>query len=281
LALLVSVAGGQFWNIVRFLVHQLRAREKKSSRDGLFHQQQVVLRNTGSSFSVAWELSRASFKWRKDTKHPYFRSLLLIGLTILVLVTFAIAGIFSSQVTKAVGNEALTRGQVCGSWDIPVTDAASNEAWQSKVLNETINAATYARNCYGTAQDNLKCRSYVQQQISWKTNSNATCPFASGMCYFSDTAAYEMDTGPIDSHQGFGLNGPQSERITYRKVTTCAPLHTKGFARLENATVTNSGTQAVAQFIRIYFGPNGNGASNWTYQYNINAVLDGFGYQLT
>lgn len=30
-----------------------------------------------------------------------------------------------------------------------------------------------------------------------------------------------MDTGHIDSHQALGINAPESERVQYRKVTTC------------------------------------------------------------
>ncbi len=38
LALFVNFVGGQFWTILKFLVHQLRA--KRRSEDALHHQQQ-------------------------------------------------------------------------------------------------------------------------------------------------------------------------------------------------------------------------------------------------
>jgi hypothetical protein len=152
---------------------------------------------------------------------------------------------------------------------------------KAKFFNETITAAGYARNCYNNAQNPLSCNIYVTSQIPWSSNPNATCPFSSGMCLFSNTAAFEMDTGPLDSHKVFGLNGPKLQRVTYRKVSTCAPIHKTGFARLENDTVTISGVPSIAQFVRYYFGSNGAVASDWTYEYPIHAILDGFGYQLT
>jgi hypothetical protein len=52
----------------------------------------------------------------------------------LTLALFGIAGIFSSEVTKAVGSEALIRGPNCGFWNFPIVNVTQNEAWQSKVL---------------------------------------------------------------------------------------------------------------------------------------------------
>ena len=282
LALYVSIAGGKFWNIICFVAHQYRARKKTKLNDGLFHQQQVILRNSGDAVGVAWELFRASFRWRKEITRSCLGSLWLVGIAILNLIAFLAAGLLTSEVTRAAGAEALVRSKACGFWDIPLTvSGAPTQAWQTKVLNETVSAATYARNCYQTAEDPLHCRTYTVQQIGWKTNPNVTCPFASGMCYFSDTAAYEMDTGPIDSHIHLGLNTPKSERITYRKVTTCAPLHTKKFTKLVDGTYTINGSPRNTTFVRIHFGMIGTGPADWTFQYNTNALVDEFEYQLT
>ncbi|KAI9699287.1 MAG: hypothetical protein M1836_002897 [Candelina mexicana] len=279
LALFVAVAGSQLWRILSFTLHQARA--SRDSRDGLHHQQQAILRNTGSAIGAAYEFTRLVIPWWKHTTHSFWRSLPLVLLALLNLAFFGAAGILSAEVTRAAGNETLIMSPNCGSWDIQSDNITGSVAgFQSKVLNDTITAANYARACYGNTGNVLQCNSYTKQQIPWKTNVNATCPFKSGTCIGTNTAAYEMDTGPIDSHEMLGINAPQRDRITYRKVTTCAPIHTAGFVQLENYTAENGKGVPGDQFQRFYYGPFRNG-SNETYFYNTHAYIDNFGYDLS
>jgi hypothetical protein len=44
------------------------------------------------------------------------------------------------------------------------------------------------------------------------------------MCLDSDTGAFSIDTDFVDSNTDLGINTPSEDRITWRKVTTCAPL---------------------------------------------------------
>jgi hypothetical protein len=54
LALFVAMAGGQFWTVVRFSLHQLRASSQVTDRQASiqFNKEQVVLRNTTSAFTT-------------------------------------------------------------------------------------------------------------------------------------------------------------------------------------------------------------------------------------
>lgn len=130
---------------------------------------------------------------------------------------------FSSEVTKAAGNETLIRSSDCGflNFSSNTFDKQSFAALNSVDLNDTLTATTYSRACYGNTQNLLQCAQYPQSQLRWKVNQNATCPFTNDLCYYGDSSAYEMDTGYIDSHQALGINAPKSERVQYRKVTTC------------------------------------------------------------
>ncbi|KAI9813762.1 MAG: hypothetical protein M1827_003552 [Pycnora praestabilis] len=276
LALFVGITGGQLWRIISYTIHQLNAGPEP--KDGMHHQKQAILRNTSSPIGAAYELARLVPAWWKLAKRPFWRAVPLILLALTNLIAFGVAGIFSSEVTKAAGNETLVVSPNCGYWKITDESIAGNPAFQAKVLNDTITAASYARACYGTTDNPLQCSSYTKQQIPWTTNNNASCPFASGMCYYSDTAAFEMDTGPIDSHVMLGINAPKQDRVSYRKVTTCAPLHGKGFSEAWNATGGIGASGDVFQ--RLFFGPIVN-VSNYTYQYNTHAAIDGFGYELT
>lgn len=87
-----------------------------------------------------------------------------------------------------------------------------------------------------------------------------------------------MDTGPIDSHVVLGINTRPADRITYRKVTTCSPLHAKGYMTLWNDT-DSAHTAYGDLFQRFWYGPIAN-VSDYTYKYNTHAVVDNYGYAL-
>lgn len=280
LAIFISAAGAALWRILSYIIHQVRA--SREHQDGLHHQQQNILRNTSSAGGASVQFTQLVWYWWKFTKRPVGRSLPLAFFALLNLVLFAIAGVFSSQVTKAAGDETLVVSPNCG-YSVP--DKALSQqslfAQSSKILNDTITAASYARACYGGLQDPLKCNIYTQSQIKWTTNQNASCPFADGVCYFSNAAAYEMDTGPIDSHEVLGINAPVQDRITYRRVTTCAPIHTKGFATEWNATGEPGTIGRQGDVIeKLWYGPIVN-VTNSTFEYNEHAIMDTGGYSLT
>ena len=275
LAIFVSAAGGALWRIISYIIHQSRANLR--FRDGLHHQQQVIFRNASSPGSASWQLIQLMFHWAGLTKRPALRILPLAALALINLVLFALAGVFSAEVTKAAGNETLIRSPNCGSWNI--SGPQEQAIFRSKILLDTTSASTYAHSCYGQVQNTLACSQYTQPSIPWTVNQNASCPFSSGMCRLGDTAAYQMDTGLIDSHHVLGVNAPPADRITYRKVTTCSPIKTKGFAQEWNNT--DRGTNNYGDtFDRLYLGPIVD-VSDYTYQYDEHTSNGLAGYQLT
>lgn len=121
-------------------------------------------------------------------------------------------------------------------------------------VNDTLAATTYSRACYGSAQNLLQCSQYPQQQLPWKFNQNATCPFTNDLCIYGDTSAYEIDSGLIDSHHALGINAPKSERIEYRKVTTCKLIVQLFTLARSNSTIISvascvSGAKCILQAI--------------------------------
>ena len=90
-----------------------------------------------------------------------------------------------------------------------------------------------------------------------------------------DNAAYEIDTGPIDSHSDLGLNAPQENRIKYRKKMTCAPIYADDFVRRETATKNDPGAIG-DNYIRFYLGSAW--LHEWTYQFRPTAGVDKFDY---
>lgn len=249
----ITVAGTLFRSIVAFAYHQARTNAAKGDQDGLWNQQQVILRNSGSPVKVAFELFRGWTAWRKITKRSLRRSLIGISLALLTTVIFSVAGIFAGQVTKSASDNVLINSADCGYWNVPNTGQASNDLWESLVLQNTLADAQYARACYGDSSSTLTCGVYTNQTIHYSVNVNATCPFASGTCFFSDSAAYEMDTGLMDSNHALGLNGPEGERVAYRKVTTCAPIHAG--ENTGTGTETTGGGKYEDPVVYLYLGP--------------------------
>ncbi|KAI4276395.1 MAG: hypothetical protein L6R38_005678 [Xanthoria sp. 2 TBL-2021] len=279
LATFVATAGVACWAILSYTLHQTRARQDRAST--IHHQQQATLRNAGTPSSATWQFLQIYWYWRKNAVRPLARTLPLLLVALLNIVFFAVASIFSSYVTRAAGNEVLIRSPRCGALIPKDDDYASQQAFSDfKRLetNDTSVAASYSRACYGDVPDPLQCNQYAQRSLPWESNPNVTCPFAPELCLLGPTAAYQMDTGPLDSHRALGINAPLSDRVLYRKVTTCSPINGKN--RFEAYNDTDPSHMAYGDTLVGYlFGPVDE--HNYTFQYNMHSLAEYNGYELT
>lgn len=277
LALLVSVSGAACWNILSFGLHQYRARP--DAQDGLHIQQQAIFCNTSTAGGATWQLARLVWSWRNCAVKPMKRTLPLAALALLNLVLFSVAGVFSSEITKAAGNETLVRSPNCGQLDLNGTAGSQQAAYRAIDVNDNLAATTYSRACYANTQNILQCNQYIRQQLPWKSDRNATCPFSADLCVYGSTSAYEMDSGLLDSHDDLGMNAPKSDRIQYRKVTTCSPIQTPGFTTMMNVTDPND--PAYGDLLQQFAYGELSGVSNYTFTYNTHSVIDNWPYSLT
>ncbi|KIX99960.1 uncharacterized protein Z520_04598 [Fonsecaea multimorphosa CBS 102226] len=279
LGVFITLVGSQFWVLVSFALHQLNCTK---TYDGLQKQHQVILRNSGTSAGAAYELLRLPFYWwrREDQTQriedarlwPFLRRSWVLSLfPLLSFALFAGAGVLSSQVTKAAGDELLVSGSNCGQWNF--NPQAPMSSYVEKSQNESQIAYNYARECYGGSVSSTTCNTYMHQQLKWSEDRNANCPFESGMCLLGDTAALKLDTGYIDSHTVLGINSPKRDRIDYRRVTTCAPLNTSG--RIQPNKI--SGTSII--YYDYDFGPTSSSNVTWTY-FEVFSSLGGLLYSL-
>ncbi|KAL8792003.1 MAG: hypothetical protein Q9195_005421 [Heterodermia aff. obscurata] len=279
LATFVSVAGAACWSILSYVLHQSRARQE--FRDGLHHQQQASFRNAGSAGAAAWQFAQLSWYWRKQPVRPLARNLPFNLLALVNMIVFALASVFSSEVTKAAGNEALVRSPQCGLLNSTnIHDANKQSANFNEIeVNQTLTAATYTRACYGKIKDPLQCNQYAQQSLSWRSNQNASCPFTPDLCFYGEKAGYAMDTGRLNSRSALGINAPKSDTIQYRKVTTCTPLQAKQHTRIYNDTDPEDG--AFGDTLVEYEFGEVVGVSNSTFLYNLQSSVSNSGYVLT
>lgn len=230
LALFMTVTSARLWVIIRFVAHQTRSRP--NPQDGLRYQQQVILRNSASPSATAWAFLMIGFFWRSAARRALSRSLPWAVVAALYVLVFGIATVFSSRAVKMVGNEALIVSDSCG-----FTEPLHLFSWLGvsglffKRHYDMLDAALYAQTCYNldSMRSHMRCNTYTVPRIEYYRDRNASCPFAQGVCLISDTAAYKMDTGLLDSHEVFGINAPQASRVQFRTLVVCAPLQTEGY----------------------------------------------------
>ncbi|CZR61302.1 uncharacterized protein PAC_11198 [Phialocephala subalpina] len=239
LAILVSVTGGQLWSILRFILHQSKARA--GTKNAYYTQQQIILRNTVGTIQIARKLIQISWAWRRVIPRSFFRPLHLITIALTILAVFSVAGIFSSEISKAVASTVLLTTKNCGFYSM--TEPGSNSssaglAFDKKLAADLVEAISYAQACYGK-NDSVQCAIYVQQQIKYTIIGNVSCPFDESVCILKGRNVIELDTGLIDSHKDFGVNAPAEWRVSYRRVYTCAPLDIGNFTVPQNITSTD------------------------------------------
>jgi hypothetical protein len=250
LAIAVSIAGGQFWTFFAFLLHQYRCssyavKPSDQQADAMRMQQQVVLRNVEHPFTAAWELFSISRAWRPHTKRSLRQSASLMLTAAMVAAAFAVAGIFTSQVSRAATKSSLLVPNSCGTrTDRPTTDQFPDEF--ARVANNSAIAVNYAENCYDTLELASDCDLFQVSSIKSTKTANASCPFAAGLC--ATDSALQLDTGYLDSNDVIGINSALKDRILFRQVSTCAPLNINGYTSLwywKNITGLLYGSQNV------------------------------------
>jgi len=267
------------WAIIRFVLHQWRAGRIPSY--ALEEDQQVIIRN-GTWAETFVEFAKLMRVYVRQGREPCYRNLLYWSVLVMVaasvnFVGWTIAGGFSSKVTQGLDDHLLISSPNCGFYtDISVFDSFTPATgFQARLQNSTRIADGYVQTCYNTSKSsNALCHRFVQQEIKWTTDFNASCPFSPGMCLGGDTAAFEMDTGPIDSHKTLGLNSARENRVLYRRKTTCAPLVT-----IEPYAELIPGKLPGEEYALYHYGDIAN-SLNYTYRVSTYAQLGSGGYIL-
>lgn len=205
----VTFVGGAVWAITAYTIFQVRAGS--STHSVAHHQLNVHLSNSGTPGGFIWNCFRLLLAWRKTKMlHGFWVDCVIASLGALtIFLGFFAASIFSSQVSTGINDHVQIQSSGCGMFEVTETPVTP-----SQYLSATINPS---------------CDSFVARELTWSSNYDATCPFRSGTCLLGDTEAFAMTTDMIDSHVSLGINAPTTERISFRRSTTCAPLHTANY----------------------------------------------------
>jgi hypothetical protein len=252
----------------------MRSRHRR--RDGLFHQQQSVLRNGITSTSALLQLGSLARAWRSNTLSPVRRSAGLICLALFHIAAFGAAGIFSSRVTL-INDEVLIQKGHCGWQTNPARakdpanftsdDWAAQEAFYSLGQLREESKIQYTRACYAeqNSPESSPCMALASKRLDSSVNATVACPFAKEIC--DQGLAIQFDSGYINSDRHLGINAPFSNQVYYRIVTTWTPVAAKNFT----SNWTYTGTDPLQEAEKLYYlGPllsDGAPVRNYTFFY--------------
>lgn len=258
-AVFIGFVSSRFWRIASILLH--RAYSTVTPQDAVHHQRQIILRNAGTPESGLLTALQVLWAWKRPRARPR-RLLSLLPLILLsgfCLASFSIAGGFSSNISTAVGDEVLLKGDHCGSVNSTIsTNEDAGLIWRNNA-EDLNNAANYAQQCYGSSGTlTVECNKFIISRLPTAiVNENASCPFDEKLCR-SQHGNIQLDTGHLDSNDHLGLNAPQDRRFSLRFVLTCAPLQTEGY--------TSSFNENGTTWTRYHYGTGEIGGSdNHTY----------------
>jgi hypothetical protein len=214
------------WSILLFISHQIRATGLPS--DGLFRQQQALLRTSLSPSSLMAESTRLWWYWRKRNQKVLMRSLIQFSLATFCTIGFITVSIASSFVVNSSDLEVLVRSPLCGlvNYNSTPADVARNYTDAVGIFSKP-----YARECYWDKTIfPARCKTFINPRISF-TTERAACPFDARFCLASASgvdSVIALDSGLVDLNAAFGLNLPKRDRVKYRRRTTCAVLPLEG-----------------------------------------------------
>jgi hypothetical protein len=234
LALLGSLAMSHLWNIVVFISHQLRADGKAA--DGLFRQQQIILRATPApgTFLVDW--FNLFWHWRGKTRGAFARSIPHFSLAVLAATGFIVVGTFSSYVVDGSNLQVLVRSDQCARLELLEADSDPNLAaalnkYSTKVLSRS---TSLTQDCWQDAISlPTQCHSFVRPNVPLKT-TKVDCPFGE-LCHAGNHGV-STDSGLVDLRQVVGWNLDERDRVDYRRKLTCGVLQQNERQQVINAS---------------------------------------------
>ena len=261
LAVITSIGLKHLWNLLVFSYHQARATGRPS--DGLFRQQQVLLRTLPTSSTLIAESLKLWYTWRHVSNRAFTRTLAHSTVSLIFLLGSLAVSIFSSYIVSTSNLEVLVSSPHCGYF----RDSFS----QGYYASVSTTADTYAQNCFqNVTLLPSRCNVYTRPNVPFSMEM-IPCPFDQAIC-LSDAVAF--DSGVVGLNSAIGFNLASKDDVGYRKRTTCAMLNLAGRTKILNYSSLPEGEFSWEpipgdEYMAFYYGYNKGGGTDATFFYSL------------
>jgi len=274
LTVLVTIAGGSFWNIFVFILHHWKAKRPSATAFDL--QIQVLLRNSAGAVRSVWDAFKIHQAWSaKRPNQLLFQTCMVAIPAVFIWAGFSVAALFTSSVTNKAYASVVARAQPqnCGFWTFNSSNNEGAAIMARMEVANTVQARSYAANFYSNSSSSTPRPVFVKPTLGFTVDDDAPCPIpATERCVLGQDKAFRVVSDFLDSHDMLGINAKVEDRISLQLNLTCSPVYVKDL----RTTTQTDGTVLVDYFL----GPIRN-ISQFTYRYNTAAANNtGIGYNL-
>ena len=233
LALYVTLTGTHLWQLMCWITFHFRSTggHPAAQDDPL----QTLLRNSDSSSAAASDFGFAAWRWRRTRSQELRRSVIALhALAVVTMVSFLVAGIFSSKVTNT-RSDVLLRSANCGFWTKLKDpgdygqDIVRVSRWEGQTSVNWADSSLLTQYCSKRAQSGASaCMPPGRDFVQTTTSLHDECPFSAIPC---TSQTLVLDSGLVGSSEHLGINTPDRDKIAFRKHLTCATINATSFTR--------------------------------------------------
>lgn len=135
IATFVTIVGAELWKVICYISHQLRS--KHAPQDGLYHQQQVILRTSPTPAGAAWLFLLQTWCWAGRARLSLLRTLPWALFGAVYIGAIGLTAIFSSEISKSPGSlRLIVSDNDCGIWSLNMSSPYHQEAYSVKSTND-------------------------------------------------------------------------------------------------------------------------------------------------
>lgn len=134
IAAFVTIVGAELWKVICYILHQVRS--ESTAQDGLYHQQQVILRTSPTPGGAAWLFLQQSWSWAGRARLAIARTVPWALFSVAYISAVGLLAVFSSEISKSPGPLRLLTSDNCGIWTTDTTNPSSQAAYTSKSTND-------------------------------------------------------------------------------------------------------------------------------------------------
>ncbi|KAH7127171.1 hypothetical protein B0J11DRAFT_296636 [Dendryphion nanum] len=273
LAVFCSLATTHLWHTLTFLTHQARSGHQVS--DGLFWQQQALLRTLPTPSALVSGNMSLWWAWRRKANMTAIRCLVPSVVSLLFIAISLAATVSTNYIIDTSNVQVLVNSPHCGMLNLTEGPLLGlNSQYGDKLIQS---CTTFNEQCIrNTGSRPSFCHNIFTNFDVPLVIERTECPFASSLCRNGSKPALSVDTGLVDLGF-FGINLKKADAVKFRKKTTCAVLPLEGNYEIIDRPQRN-GSLYNGPLITMKYGPTKgavleSGIANATYNIQMSRML--------